>query len=35
MKAWGAGETLPQLPFERIGSLVEEKYGCDEWNLKF
>lgn len=35
VKAWSASDTLPALPFEPIGRLVEERYGRDEWNLKF
>jgi lipoate-protein ligase A len=35
VKAWNASETLPALPFEPIGRLVEERYGRDKWNLKF
>jgi lipoate-protein ligase A len=34
-KAWGATEILPELPFEPIGRLVEQRYGRDEWNFKF
>jgi lipoate---protein ligase len=34
-KAWGATEALAQLPFEPIAALVEQRYGRDEWNLKF
>jgi hypothetical protein len=32
---WGASETLQTVPFDRIESLVREKYSRDEWNLKF
>jgi lipoate-protein ligase A len=35
LKAWGATEVLPSLPFEQIGGLIEQKYGRDEWNFKF
>jgi lipoate-protein ligase A len=35
VKSWSASDTLPALPFEPIGRLVEERYGRDEWNLKF
>ena len=35
VKAWRASETLPALPFEPIGRLVEQRYGRDEWNLRF
>src|SRR5436190_19232616 len=33
--AWAASDTLVELPFEAIAKLIEQKYGCDEWNLKF
>jgi len=35
VRAWSASETLPALPFEPIGRLVEARYGRDEWNLRF
>jgi len=34
-KAWVADTPLAPIPFERISSLAREKYGRDEWNLKF
>jgi lipoate-protein ligase A len=34
-KAWEAEEPLLKLPSERIATLVNEKYGRDEWNYKF
>lgn len=34
-EACGATETLNELPVERVGQLVEEKYVQKEWNLKF
>jgi len=35
IKCWNATERLPQIPTERINALVREKYGRDEWNLRF
>jgi lipoate-protein ligase A len=34
-RAWGAGEMLTQIPFGEISRLACERYGRDEWNLKF
>jgi len=34
-KTWKASEPLLEIPFEAITRLAEEKYGRDEWNLKF
>jgi len=37
IKAWGAGEKFQpaDIPREKIHSLVNEKYSCQEWNFKF
>jgi lipoate---protein ligase len=35
LESWNAAEPLSAVPFERIGSLVREKYGQAEWNFKF
>ena len=32
---WGAVEPIKIVPSEQISVLCREKYGCDEWNLKF
>jgi lipoate-protein ligase A len=32
---WNATEELPEKPYDRIESLVGEKYGIESWNLKF
>ena len=34
-EAWGASEPLEKVPFEKIASLVQQKYLTDEWNFKF
>ncbi len=34
-KLWEVNEPLQEIPFEAIARLAEEKYGRDEWNLKF
>lgn len=35
LKAWKAVGSLPSWPSEAVGRLVEQRYGRDEWNLKF
>ncbi len=35
MKAWNADCPLTNIPFERISSLVRDKYASVEWNFKF
>ncbi len=35
IQAWGAERRLPEIPFERIGALVQEKYSQASWNQKF
>ena len=35
LKTWGANEPLKQVPYDQMNSLVIEKYGRDDWNLKF
>lgn len=34
-KAWEAEAPLPEIPYARIDGLVRERYGREEWNLKF
>jgi lipoate-protein ligase A len=34
-QAWGADETLHEIPVDRIKALVRERYSRDEWNLKY
>jgi len=34
-QTWFASTPLPEVPSEAIAVLVQEKYGRDEWNLKF
>jgi lipoate-protein ligase A len=34
-RVWGADDGLEWLPEKRIERLVHEKYGTNEWNLKF
>ncbi len=34
-KAWNAHSAFVPVPFERIALLVHQKYGRDDWNLKF
>jgi lipoate-protein ligase A len=33
-EAWGATDTLEEIPEERIERLVREKYCTDSWSLK-
>jgi lipoate---protein ligase len=35
VNAWGAHDSLKEIPSETISRLVSEKYGQREWNLKF
>jgi len=35
LKCWAPSAPLANIPFERINLLAREKYGTDEWNLKF
>jgi len=34
-KGWEANEQLAQVPFARIETLVEQRYGREEWSRKF
>jgi lipoate-protein ligase A len=34
-KCWGAKEPVAGIPFDRISALARDKYGRDDWNLKF
>jgi lipoate-protein ligase A len=34
-KSWSATEPLENIPFERIDSLVTNKYSTGKWNFKF
>jgi lipoate-protein ligase A len=34
-QAWGADETLNEIPIDRIKALVRERYSRDEWNFKY
>ncbi len=34
-RAWGATETLTEIPLADIGRLVRERYGREAWNNKF
>jgi lipoate-protein ligase A len=34
-KGWEANEQLIQVPLARIETLVEERYGREEWSKKF
>jgi len=34
-QAWEATESLPRIPLELVAALVRNKYGRDDWNLKF
>ena len=33
--AWDAFTPLPEVPSQRVASLVRDKYSLDAWNLKF
>ena len=35
VKCWGAKELFTGIPFEKISVLAQNKYGRDDWNLKF
>src|SRR5438093_4660534 len=35
VKTWQANESVGEEPSEQIAVLIREKYGSDEWNLKF
>lgn len=35
LRAWGAEESVTEIPIEHISRLVGEKYSLDEWNFKF
>jgi lipoate-protein ligase A len=34
-RAWNADEPSDDIPHDRIGTLIREKYGLADWNLKF
>ena len=34
-QAWGADETLHEIPVDRIKTLVRERYSRNEWNFKY
>jgi len=34
-KCWGATERLERIPFDRITTLVRDKYSRDDWNFRF
>jgi len=34
-QGWEATESLPRIPLEQVAALVRNKYGRDDWNLKF
>jgi hypothetical protein len=34
-EAWQADDPHERVPSERIETLMETRYGCDEWNKKF
>jgi lipoate---protein ligase len=34
-QAWGADETLNEIPVDRIKALVRERYSRNEWNFKY
>ena len=34
-QAWGAEETLHEIPADRIKALVRERYSRNEWNFKY
>jgi len=35
VKYWGVTELLTRIPIEQISDLAREKYGREDWNLKF
>ncbi len=35
VKCWGAKELFARIPIEQISALARDKYGRDDWNLRF